>query len=356
VVSFVIQNLRSAGALAAVALAILTSGCAHPTRSPLREAPVIGPATETRLKLERLRPPGPPVSVAVYGFPDLTGQHRYTPGLTYGDYSKAVTQGGGTLLMDVLRSAGGGTWFEVVERAQVDDLLRERKLIQEAYAAASPQPKDPKAFVKPVIPSIKFADYLLAGGITGYDRSIVAGGAGASYLGVSGATHYQKDVVNVTLRLIDVLSGKVLRSVNTSKTVYSISITAGLSRYVTVSNLLEVDGGLSSTEPTLLAVREAMELALYQMLAECVQAPTWCVPRKDSPSQYRPPVRPPLSARFRTAAEPSPQNQKLPVQPAQEKDKSPAVADLQGILFSPQRLQALAGPNTQPAGRLAAAK
>jgi curli production assembly/transport component CsgG len=259
-------------------------------RSPVPDPAVVGPASALRHNLERLQPPGPPVSVAVYAFPDLTGQHKYTPGLTYGDLSKAVTQGGGTLLMDILRSAGQGTWFEIVERAQVDDLLRERKLIEEAFYERKPRPKDSKMPPKPVLPAIRFADYLFAGGITGYDRTVATGGAGASYLGIHGNAQYQKDVVNVTLRLIDVRSGRVVSSVNTSKTIYSINVAAGLSRYVTVSNLLEIDGGVSGTEPTLLAVREAMELALYQMLLECSQARTWCVPGSDFPSRLRPGV------------------------------------------------------------------
>ena len=294
------KGLRArASAFVAVCVALLTAGCSHYGRNPFPDAPIIGPATPTRLKLEQLQAPGPPVTVAVYGFPDLTGQHRYTPGLTYGDYSKAVTQGGGTILVDVLRSAGGGMWFDVVERAQVDDLLRERKLIQDTYTGMTPPPENLKTFVKPVLPAIHFADFLFAGGITGYDRTLMTGGVGASYLGVGGNADYQKDVVNVTLRLIDVLSGKVVRSINTSKTVYSVTITAGLSRYITVSNLLEVNGGISATEPTMLAVREAIELAVYQVLQECTDAPTWCIPKKHSPSRYRPPKRPPLSVALR---------------------------------------------------------
>ena len=284
------------GAVAAVAL--LLAGCMHSQygRSPVPDPAVVGPATALRHKLEHLKPPGPPVSVAVYAFPDMTGQHKYTPGLTYGDLSKAVTQGGGTLLMDILRSAGQGTWFEIVERAQVDDLLRERKIIEDSFHERKPRLKDSKMPPQPVLPAIRFADYLFAGGIIGYDRTISTGGAGASYLGISGNAEYQKDVVNVTLRLIDVLSGKVVSSVNTSKTIYSINIGAGLSRYVTVSNLLEINGGVSAAEPTLLAVREAMELALYQMLDECSQTLTWCVPRSNFPSRRRPAVSPMAAA------------------------------------------------------------
>ena len=244
-------------------------------------------------------PPGKPISIAVYEFPDLTGQHRFTPGLTYGDFSKAVTQGGGTLLIDILRTAGRGKWFKIVERARLENLLRERKLVQDTYTAMTPPPKNAKTFVKPIMPAMTFADYIFEGGITGYDRVIMSGGLGASYLGIQGIANYQKDIVNVTLRLVDVLTGEVVRSVNTSKTIYSVALTGGLSRFVSVSDLLEVNVGVSATEATLLAVREALELAVYQHLKECIDTPTWCISEKHSPSRYRPPIRPPAPVGLR---------------------------------------------------------
>jgi len=283
----------------AVCLTLLSAGCSQYGRSPFPDRAIVGPATPMQQKLEQLMPPGKTVSVAVYEFPDLTGQHRFTPGLTYGDFSKAVTQGGGTLLIDVLRSAGGGTWFKIVERARIENLLRERKLVQDTYTAMTPPPKNPKTFVKPILPAITFADYIFEGGITGYDRVIMTGGLGASYLGIQGNVNYQKDVVNVTLRLVDVLSGEVIRSINTSKTIYSINLTASLTRFVSVSDLLELNVGISAAEPALLAVREAIELAVYQHLKECIDTPTWCVAKRHSPSRYRPPIRPPAPVGLR---------------------------------------------------------
>ena len=285
--------------------AALLAGCEHfYGNTPYADPPVVGPFTYTRMSLQRLPPVGPPIPVAVYGFPDLTGQNKFTPGITYAELSRAVTQGGGTLLIDVLRSAGNGAWFDVVERPQVDDVLRERKLIEDSSAAKVIAPENSAPEYKltdtdgkrgskregrnSFLPPLRFAHYLFAGGITGYDRVYLTGGIGASYLGIGGNVSYQKDIVNVTLRLIDVLTGEIVSSVNTSKTIYSFQAGPSVSYYVSVSNLLTVDGSGTTAEPVLLAVREAMELAVYQIMLSCYQQPTWCAAHPNMWPQYRP--------------------------------------------------------------------
>ena len=65
--------------------------------------------------------------VAVYNFADYTGQRRMDG---VASFSTAVTQGGTELLIDALKTAGGGTWFRVVERAGIDNLVRERQIIR----------------------------------------------------------------------------------------------------------------------------------------------------------------------------------------------------------------------------------
>ena len=46
--------------------------------------------------------------VAVYNFADYTGQRKRMDGVA--SFSTAVTQGGTELLIDALKTAGGGTW------------------------------------------------------------------------------------------------------------------------------------------------------------------------------------------------------------------------------------------------------
>src|SRR5215216_4837247 len=97
-----------------------------------RKYDAVGPLTDTAPILDRLGPPPPrPITVAVYEFPDQTGQNRPNP--TYADYSRAVTQGAASVVAEALNRAGGGAWFKVAERSRLENLLRERKLIRDTY-------------------------------------------------------------------------------------------------------------------------------------------------------------------------------------------------------------------------------
>jgi curli production assembly/transport component CsgG len=89
--------------------------------------------TQTGLTLETLPAPQRAIDVGVYAFPDLTGQNE--PNENYAELSRAVTQGGADILVDVLASAGQGRWFNVIERTRVDSLLRERAIIEQTQAA-----------------------------------------------------------------------------------------------------------------------------------------------------------------------------------------------------------------------------
>jgi curli biogenesis system outer membrane secretion channel CsgG len=72
-------------------------------------------------------PANHPVRVSVYDIKDQTGQHK--PNDAFAEYSRAVTQAGDAILIDVLKKAGGGRWFRVMERAQLKNLLQERNII-----------------------------------------------------------------------------------------------------------------------------------------------------------------------------------------------------------------------------------
>ena len=74
--------------------------------------------------------------VAVYNFRDLTGQRKRRDNLA--DFSTAVTQGSTELLIDALKTAGGGTWFRVVERQGLDNLVRERQIVRSTRAVSYP--------------------------------------------------------------------------------------------------------------------------------------------------------------------------------------------------------------------------
>ena len=79
-------------------------------------------------QLKTLPPPERKVTIAVYKFGDLTGQRKPNDSLAL--LSSAVTQGGHVWLIQALKKAGDGKWFQVIERIGLDNLLKERQIIR----------------------------------------------------------------------------------------------------------------------------------------------------------------------------------------------------------------------------------
>ncbi|MGU3359067.1 CsgG/HfaB family protein [Methylobacterium sp. M6A4_1b] len=235
-------------------------------REPLAEAPVITPASPTGIGLETLPPPERAIDVAIYAFPDLTGQNK--PSDNFAEYSRAVTQGGSAFAVDALRRAGGGKWFNVVERGGLQSLLQERQLIRATRTEFEGVNAKP-------LPPLRFAGLLVEGGILAYDANTVTGGLGARYLGVGLDTKYRRDMVTVAMRVVSVQSGQVILSVTTTKTIYSVLVSGNIYKFVALDRILEAETGFSRNEPTQLAVREAIELAVYSLVIEGAERKLW---------------------------------------------------------------------------------
>ncbi len=262
-----IRRLRGVAAVAGAAILSGALGACQPwVREPLAMAPVVTPPSPTDINLETLPPPARKIDVAIYNFPDLTGQNK--PNDNIAEYSRAVTQGGGAFVVDALRRAGGGQWFSVVERTNLANLLQERQLIR-----ATRQEFD-GTNAKP-LPPIRFAGLIVEGGIIAFDANTVTGGAGANLLGVGGDTKYRRDEVTVAMRIVSVQSGEVLNSVTVTKTIYSVALNANAYRYVSVAKLLQVEAGITRNEPTQMAVREAIDLAVYATIIEGARKNLW---------------------------------------------------------------------------------
>ncbi|RDI52547.1 CsgG/HfaB family protein [Microvirga subterranea] len=252
--------------LSAAVVAGLLSGCMTDGRELLEEPPTVTAPSPTGLNLATLPPPTRKVDIAVYNFPDLTGQNK--PNELIAEYSRAVTQGGAAFLIDALRRAGGGDWFNVIERAGLANLLQERQLIRATRAEFDGDNAKP-------LPPIRFAGLIIEGGIIAYDANTITGGVGARYLGIGGDTKYRRDVVTVAMRIVSVQTGEVLSSVTTTKTIYSFGASAGTYKYVAINKLLELEAGVTRNEPTQLAVREAIELAVYSTIMEGTRKGLW---------------------------------------------------------------------------------
>jgi curli production assembly/transport component CsgG len=241
-------------------------GCGPGTRELPELAPRVTDPSRTALDLELLPPARRKVDIAVYAFPDLTGKNE--PNENVAVFSRAVTQGGTAFAVDALRRAGKGQWFNVVERTDLAALLQERQLITATRKEVDGDNAKP-------LPPLRFAGLIIEGGIIAFDANVVTGGAGANYLGIGADAKYRRDTVTVAMRVVSVQSGEVLTTVTTTKTIYSIGLDANVFKYTSVDKLLQIEAGFTRNEPTQLAVRQAIDLAVYATVIEGVRKNLW---------------------------------------------------------------------------------
>jgi curli production assembly/transport component CsgG len=253
--------LLSGGALLA---AVLMAGCAAPNVSTRAEAQayLVPPTAVTRDLLQLPAPKGQ-IVVAVYGFRDQTGQYKPSP---ESSFSTAVTQGAASVLVKALQDSG---WFVPVERENLQNLLTERKIVR---ALESPQDKNVPT---PPIPQLLPATVLIEGGITAYDSNIRTGGAGAGFLGISLSTQYRVDQVTISLRSVDIRTGRILATVSTTKSIYSFEVRPSVFKFVNFKDLAQFEAGITSNEPAELCVREAIESAVVFMVVRGLKAQHW---------------------------------------------------------------------------------
>jgi curli production assembly/transport component CsgG len=219
--------------------------------------------------LENLPVPEQRLPVVVYDFQDQTGQFKAND--NFADYSSAVTKGAVSVLIKTLLDTSDGAWFMVAERSGLDSLLKERQIIRsmrEEYTGPDGKPL-------PMLPPLIYGGMILEGGIIFYDSNILTGGAAAGYFGISGSTQYRRDIITVYLRAVDINSGEVILAVNSSKTVFSYGVNAGLTRYLSYNKLLEAEAGFTVNEPTQLAVRQAIEASVYSLIMEGALKKIW---------------------------------------------------------------------------------
>ena len=219
-------------------------------------------------ELANMPPPdGQPITIAMYGFGDKTGQRKEND--KFSVLSSAVTQGGEVFLIKALQDAGKGKWFQVVERVGLDDLIKERQLIRnqrETYEGKDAKPLSP----------MLIAGVMVEGGIVGYDTNVQSGGNGAAMLGIGVNQQYRTDEVTVIVRLISVHTGEVLISAGATKTILSTGGSGTVVTFLDQSTMsLQVESGANVNEPTTYAVRLATEAAVVDMIKQGVQKNLW---------------------------------------------------------------------------------
>ena len=213
---------------------------------------------------------GKNITIAVYNFLDKTGQRK--PADKIANLSSAVTQGSEVWVINALEEVGGGTWFTVVERVGLDNLVKERQLIRNTRDVYEKELPNGPTLLKPMV----FAGLILEGGVVGYDSNVAQGGAGARYLGVGGQTEYRMDTVTVVMRIVSVSTGKVLMSIATEKTIASYRSGADVFKFLDLgTKLVESEVGWSINEPVNYAVRAAIEAGIIELIYEGERKGFW---------------------------------------------------------------------------------
>ena len=99
---------------------------------------------------------------------------------------------------------------------------------------------------------------------------------GANFLGIGASTEYRRDNVSVFLRAVSVMTGEVLVSITTDKTIYSVGVQRDRPAATSASTgFSQIEGGVTTNEPRQLAVRQAIEKAVHAMMLEGAERSYW---------------------------------------------------------------------------------
>lgn len=315
-----------------VCLGIVLTACQTPYYTSAQQAEV--KPVKGLCKLEKLPAPTKKTAMAVYNFPDLTGAFKSNDGFAV--YSKAVPQGADTIVIDALLRAGNGEWFNVMERKGLGALIQERKISEvnskilsqknnitqnDLISSLEQSLSDQKVGFKTrksvgdvntrssnplkINPETEFAmrdqalilqsqpplpiehsensnnqllqnaDYIIEGGIVGYDSDEVTGGGGLRLLNIGGFGEVRKDVVTVNLRLVSVKTGTIVLNTTLSKGIYSQKLQGSSFGYVDVDKILETEIGYSKNEPVFEALNLTIQTAVLDMVQKGLQSGLW---------------------------------------------------------------------------------
>ena len=251
-------------------LSVLLSSCAtmQSNTIPGQMPYVVGTPTGAMLESIPDLEGQPKITIAVYSFPDLTGQRK--PSSSFSQLSTAVSQGTDVWVIQALKSVSQGDMFQVVERGGLDNLVKERQLIR-----STRELYDGDQNVNSLKPML-FAGLILEGGIIGYDSNVESGGDGARYFGIGVHEEYRVDQVTVSMRMVAVQTGEILLTQEATKTIASMRAGADVFRFLDMSTkAFEIETGVATNEPTNYAVRSAIEYALYEMIKQGENLGMW---------------------------------------------------------------------------------
>jgi curli production assembly/transport component CsgG len=246
-------------------LTSLLTGC---ITAPPKEAakPTLLPKDATYNDLVALPSPRGKIYVSVYNIQDETGQFQPYPA---SNFSTAVPQSATAMLVSSLKASN---WFYPLERQGLNNLLNERKIIRAAQENGTVAENN-----RAQLPSLMAANILIEGSIIGYASNVKSGGIGARYFGIGGSTQYQLDQIAVNLRVVDVKTGEILSSVNTTKTILSYEVQAGVFRFIDYQRLLEGEIGFTTNEPVMTCLMAAIESGVIHLINDGIERNLWAL-------------------------------------------------------------------------------
>ena len=222
-------------------------------------------------ELQNIQAPVAKPVVAVYptAFTDQTGQRKSNS--EFAMFSTALTQQPNAILIKILKHAGGGNFFTVVDRVGLDNLTKERQLIR----SVRDQLQTDDEQKKPLMPLL-FAGVLFDGAVISYETNLVSGGIGSRYLGLGASTFYRSDSVTVSLRLVSVSTGEILIEATSSKTIYSYGSSQDIFKFIEAgTELVEFEVGNAENESSTVALQKAIESALLEIIVTGYDRSYW---------------------------------------------------------------------------------
>lgn len=241
----------------------LTAGCASMDHAFETKSAHPGLQSAAHTPLADLPAPQDKIVAAVYQFRDQTGQYKAKE--RGSSFSRAVTQGATSILIKALKDSD---WFRPIERKGLSNLVKERDIIRSIrsqYQGKNAQQLSP----------LLYAGVILEGGIIGYDTNVITGGGGFRLAAIGGSGEYRQDQITVYLRAVSTQTGEVLKTVHTTKTILSQKLDGGAFRYIGTDLLMETEAGISYNEPTTMAVTEAIDASVRDLIVEGLKAGVW---------------------------------------------------------------------------------
>ena len=246
-------------------LSVFTASCSSiGLESPRSSAQVAGLKVDALYNLPQPKE-SPVVAIYAGAFGDMTGQRKSNS--EFALFSSALTAGPEAYLIRALKHAGQGKFFRVVERVGIDNITKERQIIRSTRKDFKEQQK---------LGPLLFAGLLMQGGVVDYETNLKTGGVGARTLGIGASRQFREDIVTVSLRTVSVLTGEILIEVLVTKRILSVGTSGDFFRFVEAgTQLVEMEAGLTENESSAIALREAIETAVYKTVMEGKERGFW---------------------------------------------------------------------------------